>query len=473
MANSMQQMLCRMGFNDRFIRWIMMCVPSVKYFVVNNNNKVGPITASRGLRQGDPLSPYIFILCAEGFSAILRRGERLGRLHGCRISRSHLFFADDSLLFFRANQQEGNVVKGCIIEYEEALGQLINYNKSEAFFSSNTATNAMTEVCELLGVNLSNGRDNICDDLGKMLNGYWWGDTENRKKIHSAAWDKLCVPKYKGGMGFRKLKEFNISTLGKHLRRLIENPDSLLGRVLKARCFPRHGILDAGKVGNQSSFWSGLVAAKDRLKTDFRQHIGDGRETLIYGNWWPSVDKLHPISCRDDRFCDATVLELFFEGAHVWNEAVVRAVFNEKEAEQLLSIRLARSSREGALFWYPERKALSLYAQHISFCVKAPLMCRQTRWDGWDNAPNARDECRDDGDDALNARDDAGHACRCGGGGGSRQGSPKLPGDNVYHPYMDLLSSDSPQSTPLETQFPDIETFSFEELGLSPVRVSY
>ena len=71
--------------------------------------------------------------------------------------------------------------------------------------------------------------------------------------------------------------------LGKQLWRLIENPDSLLGRVLKARYFPRHEILDAGKVGNQSSFWSGLVSAKDHLKAGFRQHIGEGRETLIYG----------------------------------------------------------------------------------------------------------------------------------------------------------------------------------------------
>ena len=84
-------------------------------------------------------------------------------------------------------------------------------------------------------------------------------------------------------MGFRKLKEFNISMLGKQLWKLIENPDSLLRWVLKAQYFPRHGILEAGKVDDHSFFWSGLVAAKERLKAGFRQHIGDGWETLIYG----------------------------------------------------------------------------------------------------------------------------------------------------------------------------------------------
>ena len=84
----------------------------------------------------------------------------MGRLHGCRVSReartiSHLFFTDDSLLFFHTNQDEGNVVNQCIKEYEEVSGQLINYNKSEAFFSSNTSNVAMIELCKLLDVNLS------------------------------------------------------------------------------------------------------------------------------------------------------------------------------------------------------------------------------------------------------------------------------------------------------------------------------
>ena len=60
-------------------------------------------------------------------------------------------------------------------------------------------------------------------------------------------------------------------------------------------------------------------------------------------NWFPNADKLHSISCRDDRLHDAAVSELFFEGSRVWNEAVVRAVFNVEEAEQLLSLPLAQS----------------------------------------------------------------------------------------------------------------------------------
>ena len=96
--------MLKLGFDNRWVDLMMLCVSIVRYNVLVNGREVGPIIPKRGLRQGDPLSPYLFILCAKGLSSLIKRAESEGVLHGCRVRRtsptvSHLFFADDIACF--------------------------------------------------------------------------------------------------------------------------------------------------------------------------------------------------------------------------------------------------------------------------------------------------------------------------------------------------------------------------------------
>jgi hypothetical protein len=150
----------RLGFHDRWIKLVMICVRSVTYSVLINGVPHGHIRPSRGIRQGDPLSPYLFILCAEGLSHSLCKAEKEGKINGLAIAKggtkiNHLLFADDSILFCKANFVEwGNVHK--ILEvYEIASGQKLNREKTSIFFSKNTKVEFKDFIASISGLNIT------------------------------------------------------------------------------------------------------------------------------------------------------------------------------------------------------------------------------------------------------------------------------------------------------------------------------
>jgi hypothetical protein len=101
------------GFEGRWIRLIMMCVTLAQYSVLVNGASCGHILPSRGIRQGDPIFPYLFLLCAEALSSMLTGANSDSLLSGIPTSKrgshiSHLFFADDILLFCKASTLQWN-----------------------------------------------------------------------------------------------------------------------------------------------------------------------------------------------------------------------------------------------------------------------------------------------------------------------------------------------------------------------------
>lgn len=146
-----------MGFSEKRIDWVMLCVKMVSYSISFQGSLVGPIVPKRGLRQGDPLSPYLFLLCVESLSLALKNVAGSADIHGCRICSSapsvtHLLFVDDSFLFFKASLAEANSIKELLDSYAGFSGQAVNYKKSAIFFSSNVHHDKQLEIKQVLGV---------------------------------------------------------------------------------------------------------------------------------------------------------------------------------------------------------------------------------------------------------------------------------------------------------------------------------
>jgi hypothetical protein len=112
-------------------------------------------TPTRGLRQGDPLSPYLFLFVADGLSCLIRNEIEDGALHELHIcchgpGISHLLFADDSLLFFEGSISQANVVKSILDRYERSTGQMVSLGKCSILYGDQCATDIRGEIKDIL-----------------------------------------------------------------------------------------------------------------------------------------------------------------------------------------------------------------------------------------------------------------------------------------------------------------------------------
>ena len=160
-------MLIRFNFPSDIIEIIMSCVSTVSTSILFNGEALEPIYPSRGIRQGDPLSSYLFILCMELLGQLIQEKCRLKLWQPIKASRSgpafsHLLFADDLVFFARADYINCGAIRDVIDEFCSASGQSISESKSKVYFSPNVDRDIRESLCDILGFNST-------PNLGKYL----------------------------------------------------------------------------------------------------------------------------------------------------------------------------------------------------------------------------------------------------------------------------------------------------------------
>ena len=152
---------------DWLLRIVEACISSSSMQLLWNGSKSDVFNSSRGIRQGDPLSPYLFVLCVEKLAHLIQRQVDLGRWRPIRLTKnglplSHLFFADDLILFAEIGVDQVEVINECLSIFCDVSGQKVSMSKSRVFFSHNVNHNIKSQLSEFLGFSMA-------ANLGKYL----------------------------------------------------------------------------------------------------------------------------------------------------------------------------------------------------------------------------------------------------------------------------------------------------------------
>nr|XP_043613101.1 uncharacterized protein LOC122585066 [Erigeron canadensis] len=344
------------------IRWILSCVTSTSFSICVNGNLHGFFKGRRGLRQGDPMSPYLYTLVMEVLTLYLQKKAALGnpcfRYHQlCEKEKLiNLCFADDLFFFARGDTSSTSILMEVLNAFKEMSGLVPSLPKSTVFFCnvSDHVKQAILQILPFeegklhvryLGVPLISTRlvyrdckvlvermekrisdwrnkslsfarrlqlinsvlsslhtywasvfilpKSIIADLERKMRGFLWYQGDMKRGKAKVSWKIVCLPKYEGGLGIRRIEDSNTALMAAHVWSIITNRKSLWVQWIHSNRLKGRSFWDVPLRAGASWGWRKLLQLRSTFRPFFYSRIGNGLSTSA---WFDSWCKLGPLS---------------------------------------------------------------------------------------------------------------------------------------------------------------------------------
>lgn len=264
--------LLEMNFPILLVEVIMECISSPSMRVLWNGEPTEAFRPSRGIRQGDPLSPYLFILCMERLNQVIEEAIINGLWHPIYASRggpklSNLCFADDIILFAEASLDQAPIINDCLQRFCAASGQKVSLQKSRVYFSKKVSQEHGSAIGAALGMD-------ITKDLG-----FYLGMPTLTSRVTRATYAHLCEKvdrrlagwksKYLSLAGRITLAKSTVSTLATYSMQMAKIPRSICDELdIRSRRFIWGGTEEKKRIHLIS--WDTLQLPREKGGLGFR-----------------------------------------------------------------------------------------------------------------------------------------------------------------------------------------------------------
>ncbi|KAA3485757.1 reverse transcriptase [Gossypium australe] len=350
------------GIPEGLRKVIMNAISSSTMQILWNGVPSRSFKPVRGIRQGCPLSPYLFVLSMEWLGNLIRHEMRKGRWNPIRLSRSgpdlsHLFFADDLVIFGKADMGQAHVLKDVLQCFCALSGHRVSPRKSNMFFSKGVDIRLQDQISQFfgfqkvlnlgkyLGIPLLHDRitkssfnfvidkvrnklqnwdarklslagritlaqsvllaipsylmqslvipKGVCDEIEMIVRQFIWGSSTGKSKPALVGWESICQPKTCGGLGLRYLHDHNTSFLMKIGFNLVSRKEDLWVRVLRSKYGWKSQIPDSIHRSHCSHLWRSLSKAWPLISENLLWSVGNGETIRGWKDNW--IPKVGPL----------------------------------------------------------------------------------------------------------------------------------------------------------------------------------